>query len=67
MILANINRNVLLEDLKDYSRLMPGGELILSGFYKEDIPVIIAKAEKYDFRFLTMKTKNNWVAIKFMK
>jgi ribosomal protein L11 methyltransferase len=67
IILANINRNVLLEDLKYYSSLMPGGDLILSGFYKEDIPVIIEKAEKNDFRFLTLKTKNNWVAIKFRK
>jgi ribosomal protein L11 methyltransferase len=67
VILANINRNVLLEDLKDYSRLMEGGELFLSGFYKEDIPVIIEKAEKYRFKFLTLKTKNNWVAIKFSK
>jgi ribosomal protein L11 methyltransferase len=67
IILANINRNVLLENLKDYSRLMACGELLLSGFYKEDVPVIIDKAEKNDFKFLTLKTKNNWVAIKFSK
>jgi ribosomal protein L11 methyltransferase len=67
VILANINRNVLLEQLKDYSRLMERGELLLSGIYKEDIPVIIEKAEKCGFKFLTMKTKNRWVAIKFNK
>jgi len=66
-ILANINRNVLLENLQDYSRLMDRGELLLSGFYKEDVPVIIEKAEKWGFKFLTMKTKNRWVAIKFNK
>lgn len=67
VILANINRNILLEQLKDYSRLMERGEVLLSGFYKEDIPVIIEKAEKCGFKFLTMKTKNKWVAIKFAK
>jgi ribosomal protein L11 methyltransferase len=67
IILANINRNVLLENLEDYSRLMAGGELLLSGFYKEDIPVIIDKAENSGFKFLTLKTKNRWVALKFKK
>ena len=67
IILANINRNVLLENLEDYSRLMARGELLLSGFYKEDTHVIIDKAEKVGFKFLTLKTKNRWVALKFNK
>jgi ribosomal protein L11 methyltransferase len=67
IILANINRNVLLGDMPDYSRLISGGELFLSGFYKEDIPVIIEKAEQTGFKFLTMMTKNNWVGMKFLK
>ena len=67
IILSNINRNVLLENLQYYSRLMARGELLLSGFYKEDIPVIIEKAEKSGFKFLTLATKNRWVAIKFDK
>jgi ribosomal protein L11 methyltransferase len=67
VILANINRNVLMDDIQSYSKLISRGELLLSGFYKEDIPVIIEKAEKYRFRFMTMKSKNNWVALKFTK
>jgi ribosomal protein L11 methyltransferase len=67
MILANINRNVLIEDLPHYSKLMDKGELLLSGFYKDDVPVMIYHAEKNGFFFLTMKSKNNWVAIKFNK
>ena len=67
VILANINRNVLLGDLSDYSRLISGGELLLSGFYKEDVPSIIEKAESSGFKFLTMKSENNWVAMKFSK
>ena len=67
IILANINRNVLLGDLPAYSKMIKEGELLLSGFYKEDIPVITDKAERTGFQFLTLKTKNNWVAMKFRK
>jgi ribosomal protein L11 methyltransferase len=67
IVLANINRNVLLDNLPDYTKLISNGELFLSGFYKEDIPVIIDKAEKNCFKFLTMKSKNSWVALKFSK
>jgi ribosomal protein L11 methyltransferase len=66
-ILANINRNVLLEDIPFYEYLIDRGELLLSGFYKEDIPLIIEKAENHRFRFITMKSKNNWVALKFTR
>jgi ribosomal protein L11 methyltransferase len=66
-ILANINRNVLLGNMADYSELMNNGELFLSGFYKEDMPAVIESAEKNGFTFKTMKSKNNWVAIKFSK
>lgn len=42
IILANINRNILLEDLSTYARgLKPGGLLVMSGFYKKDIPMLV--------------------------
>src|SRR5690606_40081767 len=45
IILANINRNILLEEMPLYAaRLKPGGKLLLSGFYEKDIPVLIEKA-----------------------
>src|SRR5699024_10046507 len=46
-IIANINRNILLEDIRFYAEcLNPGGNLFLSGFYTEDIPAIEAECNK---------------------
>ena len=67
LILANINRNILLEQMDDYSRLMNCGDLIMSGFYEGDIPVIRQKAEQNGFQFYTYLAKNNWVAVKYRK
>ncbi len=67
-ILANINRNILLEDMQHYIRhLAPGGWLIMSGFYTQDLPLIRQKAEEYGLRFHGQKTENNWVAASFYK
>ncbi len=67
-ILANINRNILLEDMHHYiQHLTPGGYLIMSGFYTQDLPLIRQKAEGYGLRFQGEKTENNWVAASFYK
>ena len=68
VILANINRNILLADMDKYfSCLNAGGNLYMSGFYTEDIPVIREKAESLGLDFVDFKEKNNWVAVKFVK
>ncbi len=68
IIFANINRNILLNDIPAYASSMhPGGELYLSGFYKEDIPAIRKRAEEYGFSFITYSEKNNWVAVHMKK
>lgn len=68
LILANINRNVLLEDMPVYSQLLlPQGPLVLSGFYTEDLPLITEKAAEYGLSFETMRRKNNWVSAIFRK
>ena len=68
VILANINRNILLADMESYvSCLKAGGNLYMSGFYTEDIPVIREKAESLGLNFVDFKEKNNWVAVKFLK
>lgn len=67
LILANIDRNILLEQIDDYSRLMISGDLLMSGFYEDDIPLIRDKAEQNGFQFLTHFTRNKWVAVKFRK
>lgn len=65
-IIANINRNILLEDMKVYrDSLNTDGELYLSGFYNEDLPVIIESCNKLGLEFVDNKEKNKWVAAKF--
>ena len=66
IIIANINRNILLNDLEVYtSCLNENGLLFLSGFYKEDIPTIEAECNKHGLNHVETLERNNWVALKF--
>ncbi|RPD46431.1 50S ribosomal protein L11 methyltransferase [Hymenobacter sediminis] len=66
IILANINRNVLLEDMGAYARyLKPGGPILFSGFYEDDLPLIQEAAEKAGFRYESHRTQNHWVSAVF--
>jgi ribosomal protein L11 methyltransferase len=66
VIIANINRNILLMDMEVYVNcLNKKGVLLLSGFYKEDIPVIDAAVSKYGLKLETTVYRNNWVALKY--
>lgn len=68
VIIANINRNILLMDMKIYTDcLNEKGILLLSGFYEEDIPVIDAEVSKYKLKLETYIQRNNWVALKYNK
>lgn len=69
VILANINRNILLTHLSSYaSMLVPDGELYLSGFYEDaDLEVIQAGAAKFGLKYISHYQKNNWAAAKFVK
>jgi ribosomal protein L11 methyltransferase len=68
IILANINRNVLLEDMPAYvAVLKPGGVLLLSGFYTEDLPVLQERASELGLTYTSHRTKNNWVSALFEK
>jgi ribosomal protein L11 methyltransferase len=61
LVLANINRNILLADMPRFaSCLSPGGELLLSGFYTEDVPVLLAEAEKHDLHSILQRQDANW-------
>ncbi|MAZ71945.1 MAG: 50S ribosomal protein L11 methyltransferase [Flavobacteriaceae bacterium] len=67
LIIANINRNILLEDMHVYvSVLKKGGDLFLSGFYKEDLPIITECCNKLGLTFGQNREKNNWIAAKFV-
>ncbi len=68
VIIANINRNILLNDIKHYVNVLNNnGVLLMSGFYEQDIPAIKEETEKYNLNFDRYKVKNNWVAIRFTK
>ncbi|MFW6100325.1 MAG: 50S ribosomal protein L11 methyltransferase [Bacteroidota bacterium] len=68
IILANINLNVLLEDIPVYSKCLPEtGELILSGIYRGDMKKIKEKSNKYGLSYVTHSERNLWVAIKLKK
>ena len=67
IIIANINRNILLNDMAAYAACMhAGSELYMSGFYVQDIPVIREKAESLGMEFVHNREKNNWTAVKFI-
>ncbi len=67
VIIANINRNILLEDIPKYvACLEPNGILLLSGFYTEDLQVITQKCKQEGLVFEKNLEKNNWVAAKYV-
>src|SRR5690606_33590849 len=67
VIIANINRNILLNDMSAYvDALNKNGLLFLSGFYTEDIPAIQAECEKHTLKFEEKLERNNWVSLKFL-
>ncbi len=68
IIIANINRNILLNDMQQYvDCLNTNGTLFLSGFYTEDIPVIDASCTEKGLTYNKKFEKNNWVALKYTK
>ena len=68
VIIANINRNILLNDIHAYANcLNDEGVLLLSGFYKEDIPIIDKKVSEFGLKLSKTIERNNWVALKYVK
>ena len=68
VVIANINRNILLEDIPTYSKcLSSGGKLFLSGFYTEDIPVIEEVCNKNGLKLESKLVEDNWTAAGFIK
>ncbi|GET46276.1 50S ribosomal protein L11 methyltransferase [Capnocytophaga felis] len=68
VIIANINRNILLADISHYAKSLPlGGTLFLSGFYESDEPAITDKCNEHNLEFAEKLERNQWVALKFRK
>lgn len=66
-IIANINRNILLNDMQQYvDCLNENGTLFLSGFYEEDIPAIDASCTEKGLTYVKKQQRNNWVALKYV-
>lgn len=68
IILANINRNILLHQIPSYAASLPsGGSLLMSGIYRTDFTVIQEACEKVGFEHVSLIEKNNWIAVLFRK
>jgi ribosomal protein L11 methyltransferase len=68
VIFANINRNILLRDMAIYDTVLnKGGQITMSGFYKEDIPYIRAEAEAQNWKYDSFQELDRWVAVTFFK
>ena len=64
LIIANINRNILLRDMEAYDAVLRrGGTILFSGFYTADIPALVAKAEGLGMALLETREKEGWSAI----
>jgi ribosomal protein L11 methyltransferase len=67
LIIANINRNILLNDMQQYvDCLNKNGILLLSGFYTEDIPFIDASCTEKGLTYVKKFERNNWVSFKYV-
>ncbi len=68
VVLANINRNILLRDMYLYVNAMqPEAHIFFSGFYTEDLDSIKAEAERLGLHYCRHLSRNNWVAAEFCK
>lgn len=68
LILANITRNILLEDMPAYTAVLKsGGHLVLSGFYEEDVDILVAKAETLGLKKLSVESRNRWTRLELIK
>lgn len=68
IIIANINRNILLSAMEQFGKsLAPNGTLLLSGIYKSDLDIISASASKYQLHFISFQEKNNWISCRFSR
>jgi ribosomal protein L11 methyltransferase len=64
VILANINKNILLHELPQYvSYLNPDGFVLLSGFYEKDIPDLMERAHQYQLKHISSNVRENWASL----
>lgn len=67
VVIANINRNILLSDMSEYLKcLNKNGVLLLSGFYENDIEAINERCENLGLTYVSKKLRNNWASLKYV-
>ena len=68
ILLANINRNIIVGDMEAYAGVLKkGGTMILSGFYEEDIPVIAEAANRYGLKQVNYTSRDRWASLCLVK
>lgn len=68
VIIANINRNILLNDMERYAAVLnPGGTLLLSGFYEADEGALVAKAKGLGMSLASKKIRDGWAALQLRR
>ncbi len=68
IILANINRNILLRDMKEYVKVLKtGGEILFSGFYTQDIPELERVGGELGLKLVLQRERNEWCLLKMIK
>jgi ribosomal protein L11 methyltransferase len=68
IVLANINRNIILHDLEIYvTKLVPGGHLLVSGFLQEDETIINEAASRFNLKGVSTRRSGNWSSIHYKK
>ena len=66
LLIANINRNILLQDLPRFAAsLKPKGRMILSGFYLSDVPVLTEATVQHGFSLLQTESEGEWAMLLF--
>ncbi|MCB9336062.1 MAG: 50S ribosomal protein L11 methyltransferase [Flavobacteriales bacterium] len=64
VVIANINRNVLLKDMENYAKsLSPNGEILLSGFFMSDKEILLEETKKYNLQLISSNQKNDWILL----
>ena len=68
VVMANINRNILLADMVAFvTKMAPGATLLLSGFYTKDVSLLVAKAEELGLTLTAQREDENWAELSLDK
>ncbi len=68
LVLANITRNILYQDLPAYAQVMKqGARIVLSGFYQEDVPLLKTRGEELGLKYVGEQSQNQWTLLELIK